>query len=185
MAIKNHRAIYKVLLILIAAVTCAHAQTSYPTKSIEPYLDLQLTDAERDSLLDNLKQFQESYKAMHSYILNNSVSPALIFDPLPYGFQLNEKQLPINWNLPKDVSLPVNREELAFYPVYKLAILIKSKKITSTELTKLYLNRSKKFGDTMQCVITLMEETALQQAKISATCSRSTSICTGLPLKKR
>src|SRR5688572_140947 len=165
MASRNHHTIYTVLLILFITVLGAQSQSKYPTTTIEPYLDLQMTDAERDSMMDDLKEFQDSYKAIHAYVLNNSVSPALVFDPLPYGFQLNEKQLPINWNLPKDVVLPANREELAFYPVYKLAALIKNKKITSVELTKLYLNRLKKFGDTLQCVITLMEETALQQAK--------------------
>ena len=165
MAAKNYNTIYMVLLILISTVTHVQSQSKYPTTTIEPYLDLKLTDAERDSMTDNLKRFQGSYKAIHEYLLNNSVAPALVFDPLPYGFQPNEKQLPVNWNLPKDVSLPANREELAFYPVYKLATLIKNKKITSVELTKLYLNRLKKFGDTLQCVITLMEATALQQAK--------------------
>jgi Asp-tRNA(Asn)/Glu-tRNA(Gln) amidotransferase A subunit family amidase len=43
--------------------------------------------------------------------------------------------------------------------------LLKNKKITSTELTKLYLKRLKRFGDTLQCIITILEETALQQAK--------------------
>src|SRR5690242_261361 len=165
MATKNYKAIYMVLLILFSTVISVQSQSKYPTTTLEPYLDLQLTDAERDSLMDNLTRFQGSYKLIHEYLLNNNVTPALIFDPLPYGFQPNEKQLPVNWNLPKDVALPADREELAFYPVYKLATLIKNKKITSVELTKLYLNRLKKFGDTLQCVITLMEETALQQAK--------------------
>src|SRR5688572_16448578 len=165
MATKNYNTIYMVLLILLSTVNFLHSQSKYPTTTIEPYLDLQLTDAERDSLMDNLKRSQDLYKALHGYVLKNNVSPSLLFDPLPNGFQLNNNQLPINWNLPKEVSLPANREELAFFPVYKLATLIKNKKITSVELTKLYLNRLKKFGDTLQCVITLMEETALQQAK--------------------
>jgi len=165
MAIKNYLSLFTVLLLFIITVNVAKAQNKYPTISIEPYFDLKLTDAERDSMMDNLKEAQEAYQAIHAYTLNNSVSPALLFDPLPYGFSPNEKQLPLNWNLPKDVPLPANREELAFYPVYKLATLIKNKKITSVELTKLYLNRLKMFGDTLQCVITLMEETALQQAK--------------------
>lgn len=165
MATKNYNTIYMVLFILISTITGVQSQSKYPTTTLEPYLDLQLTDSERDSLMDNLKQAQESYKSIHAYLLNNNVSPALLFDPLPYGFYPEQKQNPINWNLPKEVLMPVNREELAFYPVYKLATLIKNKKITSVELTKLYLNRLKKFGDTLQCVITLMEETALQQAK--------------------
>lgn len=165
MATKNYNTIYIVLLILISTITSVQSQSKYPTTTIEPYLDLQLTDSERDSLMDNLKQAQESYKLIHAYLLNNNVSPALLFDPLPYGFYPDQKQIPINWNLPKEVLIPVNREELAFYPVHKLAPLIKNKKVTSVELTKLYLNRLKKFGDTLQCVITLMEQTALQQAK--------------------
>lgn len=165
MILLNTRTIYKVLFILTASISGVYAQPDHPTKSIEPYFDLQLTDAERDSMIDNLNQYQQALKAIHGHSLNNSISPALIFNPLPRGFQMNTTQTIIQWNLPKDVSLPANREELAFYPVYKLAVLIKNKKITSTELTTLYLNRLKKYGDTLQCVITLMEETALQHAK--------------------
>jgi Asp-tRNA(Asn)/Glu-tRNA(Gln) amidotransferase A subunit family amidase len=160
-----HRSICTGLFVFIAGLGCLSAQSTYPTSPIEPYFDIQLTDIERDSLFDNLKQYQESYKAIHAHLLNNNVSPALIFDPLPYGFTPNENQLPINWNLPSDVSIPANRAEVAHYPVYKLAALIRSKKITSTELTKLYLTRLKKFGDTLQCVITILEASALQQAK--------------------
>jgi Asp-tRNA(Asn)/Glu-tRNA(Gln) amidotransferase A subunit family amidase len=43
--------------------------------------------------------------------------------------------------------------------------LIKNKKITSVELTKFFLERLKKWGDTLQSVITLTEDTALVQAK--------------------
>ena len=46
-----------------------------------------------------------------------------------------------------------------------MAQLIRSRKITSVELTKLYLDRLKKFGPRLECVITLTEELALEQAK--------------------
>jgi Asp-tRNA(Asn)/Glu-tRNA(Gln) amidotransferase A subunit family amidase len=45
-----------------------------------------------------------------------------------------------------------------------LAVLIKSKKITSLELTQLYLKRIKKYADTLQCAITVLEQTAIAQA---------------------
>jgi len=90
---------------------------------------------------------------------------SLVFDPLPGDFQIDTNQKTIDWGLPKEVSIPAHREDLAFYPVYKLAVLIRSKKLTSTELTKLYLNRIKKYGDTLQCVITMVEQQALQQAR--------------------
>lgn len=165
----NMCTIYKVsfIVFLLIATGCAkkEQQVDYPTKSIEPYLDLTLTDVERDSLLGGLKDHQQSYAEIHELNLNNSVGMALDFNPLPQGLTVDKTQKTIVWNLPSQVDLPANRDELAFYPVYKLAALIKSKKITSLELTQLYLARIKKFKDTLQCVITITEELALQQAK--------------------
>ncbi|GAI43287.1 unnamed protein product, partial [marine sediment metagenome] len=63
------------------------------------------------------------------------------------------------------IQVPSNFEDLAFYPVTELAQLIKSRKITSTELTQFYIERLKKFGPRLECVITLTEELALAQAK--------------------
>lgn len=141
------------------------AQTKQPTAAIEPYYDLNLTNAERDSLLNGLSDYQKAFKAIHQYRLDNSVPMSLVFDPIPVGMQINTVQKPIDWGLPADVKLPARKEDLAFYPVYKLAVLIKTRKITSLELTKLYLQRLEKYADTLQCVTVLMKESALAQAK--------------------
>jgi Asp-tRNA(Asn)/Glu-tRNA(Gln) amidotransferase A subunit family amidase len=158
---------YKVLFILIISFYAigVTAQDVYPTEKIEPFFDLKYSITERDSLLNNLKDYQKAYEALHKYKLTNAVPMSLIFDPMPSGFQPEVTQKPIDWGLPKEVALPANRDELAFFPVHRLAVLIKSKKISSTELTKLYLRRIKTYGDTLQCVITILEERALQQAK--------------------
>ncbi len=154
----------------IVAIVCATTSLSfsqqfkYPTVEIEPYYDLQFTTAERDSLFSNLQNYQKSIQAIHQYNLNNATPMSLIFDPIPPGFSLEVAQKRIDWGFPKDVKLPVDKNELAFYPVYKLAVLIKSRKISSTELTKLYISRLKKYSDTLQCTISLREEEALRQA---------------------
>lgn len=140
-------------------------QSKYPTAEIESYYDVNFTKAERDSFFSGLQHYQKSIQAIHQYKLDNAVGMSLIFDPIPPGFALEITQRPIDWGLPKEVKLPENKNELAFYPVYKLAALIKSRKITSTELTKLYLDRLKKYSDTLQCVAAILEETALKQAK--------------------
>jgi Asp-tRNA(Asn)/Glu-tRNA(Gln) amidotransferase A subunit family amidase len=144
-------------------VVCA--QTQHPTKEIEPFYDLNFTTAERDSLLQGLRDYQRSIEAIHRYQLENSVPMSLWFDPVPTGFKKETVQKPIDWGLPKEVKVPDNPEELAFYPVHKLAVLLKSKKITSTQLTKIYLDRLKKFSDTLQCTVLLLEERALAQAR--------------------
>jgi Asp-tRNA(Asn)/Glu-tRNA(Gln) amidotransferase A subunit family amidase len=152
-------------LAFVKVTILSFSQQKYPTADIEPYYDLNFTQAERDSLLSSLSDYQKSYEAIHQYKLNNSTPMSLLFNPIPRGFKKVTTQQKIVWGLPKEVNLPENKEELAFYPVYKLAVLIKNRKITSTELTRLYLSRLKKYGDTLQCVITILEETALFQAK--------------------
>src|SRR4029079_7256953 len=55
-------------------------------------------------------------------------------------------------------------EDLAFATVPQLAELIRTKRVSSTELTKMYLGRLKRFGPKLLCVVTLTEELALKQA---------------------
>jgi len=55
-------------------------------------------------------------------------------------------------------------EDLAFEPVTVLSALIERRTITSTDLTKMYLARLKKYGEPLHCVVTLTEELALAQA---------------------
>ena len=57
-----------------------------------------------------------------------------------------------------------NLEALAFEPVTVLAALIESRKVTSTDLTKMYLGRLTRYGDRLHCVVTLTEDLALAQA---------------------
>jgi Asp-tRNA(Asn)/Glu-tRNA(Gln) amidotransferase A subunit family amidase len=140
-------------------------QKSYPTETIEPFLGLALTTAERDSLLNDLNQYQRMYEALHKMPLNNAVPMSLVFNPLPRGFTIDQKQQPLDWGLPKEVAMPARFEDLAFYPVYKLAVLVRARKVTSTQLTRLYLDRIRKFADTLQCVITVMESFALEDAR--------------------
>src|SRR5690606_7863185 len=62
------------------------------------------------------------------------------------------------------VERPADLEEVAFWPVTRLAELVRTRQITATELTRLYLDRLKRHGPTLQCVVNLTEERALRQA---------------------
>jgi len=55
-------------------------------------------------------------------------------------------------------------EALAFEPVRTLATLLASRQVTSTDLTRMYLERLKRHDPTLLCVVTLTEELALEQA---------------------
>ncbi|GAB3800099.1 amidase [Spirosoma humi] len=127
--------------------------------------DLEFTAAERDSMLDNLNNARTNYEALRKIDLPNDVAPALYFNPLPAGFPMPTGPSSFKASSPGKVTLPANRDELAFYTVGQLGELIRTKQISSVELTKFFLNRLKTFDPTLHCVITLTEELALSQAK--------------------
>ena len=130
-----------------------------------PWYDLDFTLTEADSMLGDVKSLTNLYKQMHKRLPSNSLPNPLSFHPAPYGFVIPTRQQKLNWDIPKNTSLPINKNELAFYSIPQLASLISSKKISSVELTKFFLARLKKWGDTLECVVTLTEDLALQQAK--------------------
>jgi Asp-tRNA(Asn)/Glu-tRNA(Gln) amidotransferase A subunit family amidase len=65
------------------------------------------------------------------------------------------------------VVVPSRIEDLAFFSVGQLAELIKARKVTSAQLTTMYLNRLKKYGPKLECVITLTESLAVRQARMA------------------
>lgn len=131
----------------------------------EKIIGLNFTDAEKDSMLDNLNEQLTNYENIRKIDLPNSIPPAIMFNPIPIGFQINHEQKPIKFSNYSNVKLPLNKDDLAFYSIGELAHLIKTRKITSTELTKFFIERLKKYGPVLHSVITLTEERALAEAK--------------------
>ncbi len=63
------------------------------------------------------------------------------------------------------LPLPASEDAIAFSPVWQLSRWIESRKLTSTRLTGIYLNRLERFNAQLRCVITLTREHALAQAR--------------------
>lgn len=125
---------------------------------------LSFTQPELDSMRDGLGEQLGYYQAIRKQTIGPEVPYSMMFT-----FPVNESRVAISqqkqiWALPKQVKLPKNRDELAFFTVAQLSVLIKTRQITSVELTQFFLDRLKKYGDTLQCVITLTESLALEQA---------------------
>ncbi len=128
-------------------------------------IGLDFTEPERDSMLRDVRDNYTEYVRMHSLPLNNNVPMSLWQSPVLPGMQFETKQLPVTWKIPSNVTMPANKADLAFYNILQLASLIKNKKISSVELTKFFIERIRRYGDTLQCVISVTEEIAMQQAK--------------------
>ncbi|MHC4684095.1 MAG: amidase family protein, partial [Planctomycetota bacterium] len=134
-------------------------------KDAEQIAGLEFTDRERDLVVDGLNKHLQRYEKIREVPLDNSVAPAVQFNPVVPGTTFETKQLPIKASKPGKVKKPSDIEELSFWTITNLAGLIKSRKVSSLELTNLYLGRLKKYDSKLRCVITLTEELARQQAK--------------------
>ncbi|WP_407524724.1 amidase [Lacibacter sp. MH-610] len=157
------------LLFVTAAIISAAQQTDTISRTdiqtAGKLFSINFTAAEIDSMYFTILQRNAQYKRRYPLKLENSVPMSLWQSPVLPGMQFETVQKPVKWELPKNVSMPSNKNDLAFYSVLQLAALIKSKKITSVELTQFFIDRIKKWGDTLQCVISITEDMAMQQAR--------------------
>lgn len=154
------------LTLFIGVFANAFAQDSIVSKndlkSASKLFDVQFTQKEIDTLYSDVLDNIANYKAMHKLSLPNSVALSTWQLAVP----LNTKKIAKGALLElTPIALPTHKEDLAFYSISELAYLIKNKKISSLELTKFFIDRIKKYGDTLECVISIQEEMAYAQAK--------------------
>jgi len=134
-------------------------------ESAEKIAGLRFSRKERNLMLENLRKNIRSYEQIREVALENHVPPSIQFNPLLPDMIIDKESIPFSFSTDPEIQLPENLEDLAFYPITALAQLIRSRKITSVELTNLYLDRLKKYGPRLECVITLTDGLALKQAK--------------------
>ena len=98
--------------------------------------------------------------------IDNSVPPAMHFGPIPAdAAPPNAGRRSVRPSESAVPSRPDDDEALAFLPVFELAGLLRTRRISSVELTGVYLKRLKRYDPLLRCVITLTEESALEQAR--------------------
>lgn len=131
----------------------------------EQIAGLEFTDEERELMLEGLNNQLESYEALRKVELANDVPPALYFDPVPAGLTVEVPRRRRRMSRGGMQRRPANLEELAFWPVTRLARLIESGQVSSVELTRMYLARLERYGPKLECVISLTADLALEQAR--------------------
>lgn len=136
-------------------------------KTAAKVIGLEFTQKEINLMLEDVAENLADYQTLRKYPLDNAVFPAIEFNPLiPLVAEttLNRKVKPIILPETPGAAVPENLEELAFAPVTVLAQLVRSQKVTSVELTKMYISRLKRYDPLLKCVVTLTEDLALEQA---------------------
>jgi len=141
------------------------AVTPEMIKQAEWIAGLELTDAEREGTARALRRSLSSFEALRKVEVADDVPPALAFHPAPAvrpaeGVRRN-RAVATESSPPRR---PDSDEALAFLPVTELSALVRDRRVSSAELTKLYLDRLKRFDPLLRCVVTLTEDLALRQA---------------------
>jgi len=132
----------------------------------ESIFGVDFTEAEEQMALGSVNRNLDSFEQLRKLNVPLDTEPAVTFRPYLPGRRPTGKATPgARLRVAKPpVATGLTREQIALLPVTALAAMIETRKITSTELTRIYLDRLKKYSDTLKCVVTLTEELALGQA---------------------
>ena len=153
------------LIIIIIFAGCDRKEiTTGDVVAAEKIIGINFTAAERDSLLDGLKDQLSKYEELRTIDLPNNVEFPLYYNPHPAGMNLPKGRDKFDFNDVPTV-VPDNIEACAFMTVPQLAHLIRTRQVTSEALTRMYLGRLKKYGTELECVVTITEELAIKQAR--------------------
>src|SRR5215212_866305 len=129
----------------------------------EKLIGIELTDAQEAMALAGVNRNLDSYETVRKIDIPLDTEPAIAFHPSRARKELYTAKTRFHFGK-VEVSPFKTLDDLAFASVPQLAELIRTRKITSTELTTMYLARLKKYGPKLFCVVTLTEELALKQA---------------------
>ena len=125
---------------------------------------LSYSDADQKAMLQTVNRNLTNYEALSSLHIPNDVSPPFYFSAITPGMKVNRTREPFRFSAPA-VKRPANLEDVAFWPITQLAQLLKTRQVTSTELTQMYLARLHKYNAKLNCVVTFLDDLALAQAK--------------------
>src|SRR5437868_10964651 len=127
--------------------------------------DVAISEEYKQMMLDNLNEQAKGYEAIYALHIPNSVEPALLFDPIVNAAKYETERRAARLSAVPNVSSPKKVEELAFASVRELAELVRTKKVSSSALTEMYLGRLKRYDPLLKFTATLTEERAQMQAR--------------------
>jgi Asp-tRNA(Asn)/Glu-tRNA(Gln) amidotransferase A subunit family amidase len=126
---------------------------------------LEFTEAELKAMVDSANQNLARYEEMRAIHIPNDVSPPFHFSALVPGMEVNRTKLPFRLSAAPAVKRPANLEDVAFWPVRHLAELLRTRQVTSVELTGMYLARLRRYNPKLNNVVTFLDDIGLAEAR--------------------
>ncbi|MBA2244049.1 MAG: amidase [Gemmatimonadetes bacterium] len=140
--------------------------TSETIACAEEIAGIELSAEQREVILEDIRQQREQIEALHRVPIPNDVPPALLFNPVLPGMRPGaEERGRMTRSRVALRERPGNLEELAFLPVAELSEMVRRRRVSSMELTRMYLDRIRRHDPALHAVVTVTEERALRQAQ--------------------
>lgn len=124
-----------------------------------------LSEEDRKAMVDSANRNLTQFKELRSVSIPNDVSPPFHFSPVVPGMTVDKARKPFRMSKAPALKRPGNLEDVAFWPVRHLAELIRSKQVSSVELTQMYLSRLHRYNDTLNNVVTFLDDHGLAEAR--------------------
>src|SRR4029453_9950168 len=126
---------------------------------------LNFSDEESQDLAASLSSLARGAEGIDKPTLTNASPLPIHFDPRPAGIPLAPLP-PAVFRIeaaPRGMR-PRLPETVALWPVTHLAHLVRTRQVTSRELTAMYVDRLKRYNPQLNCVASLTEERAMAEA---------------------
>lgn len=158
--------------LLVASAEPALRQQPQPAQRVtkemmhaaEQLIGIELNDAQEAMALPGVNRSLASYEALRKIDVPLDTEPATAFHPALPGKKFNGKPATRFKSTRQEIPKYNSLEEVAFFTATQLAELVRTRQVSSTDLTKMYLARLKRYSPKLLCVVTLTEELALKQA---------------------
>jgi Asp-tRNA(Asn)/Glu-tRNA(Gln) amidotransferase A subunit family amidase len=126
---------------------------------------IDLNEEDRKAMVESANRNLTQYKELHAVHIPNDVSPPFHFSPVVPGMTVDKTRQPFKISRAPALKRPANLEDVAFWPVRHLAELMRTKQVSSVELTEMYLARLHRHNGVLNNVVTFLDEYGLVEAR--------------------
>jgi Asp-tRNA(Asn)/Glu-tRNA(Gln) amidotransferase A subunit family amidase len=124
-----------------------------------------IADDEKNTIVETANRNLAGYEEIRKLHIPPDVSPPFHFSPVVPGMTVSKARQPIRFSATPGVKRPSNLEDAAFWPIRNLAELVRTRQVTSLELTEMYLARLHRYNPVLNNVVTFLDDYGRAEAR--------------------
>ena len=124
-----------------------------------------VADDEKTALVEAANRNLAGYEDLRKLHIPPDVSPPFHFSPVTPGMTVSKAKQPFRLSAAPSVKRPANLEDAAFWPIRNLGELLRTRQVTSLELTDMYLARLHRYNPLLNNVVSFLDDHGRAEAK--------------------